>query len=145
MKILIIDDDESDFFIATKAVPSSTFSWRKDASSLSVDVLNKNYDVVLIDLCLGSGVSGYEVCERLKREGLTRPVILHTGFLAVYDDFRRIHAKADYIVPKSTDCRGLIETLEKIEHGLYRSNGCANDGPCSCDCSTSSVGQEHQD
>ncbi|MBL4908352.1 MAG: EAL domain-containing protein [Sneathiella sp.] len=104
MNVLIIDDDEVDYLIATKqlevAFPDEPLSidWIRNSNNVDYVSLFSHYDVCLIEQLLGNHL-GLEIIQNMHRAGCMVPMILLTG-----EDNRKVdlqaagHGAADYLV-----------------------------------------------
>ncbi len=84
MNVLIIDDDEVDYLIASKqlevAFPEETLSidWIRNSHNIDYISLFSPYDICLIDQILGAH-HGLEIIQNMHRAGCMVPMILLTG------------------------------------------------------------------
>ncbi len=103
LNVLIIEDDEDDFFIARRLLSKSTeldteVDWCKSFDEGLESILSKNYDVALIDYRLGPD-NGLELMKTAIERGTRTPMILLTGQGDRRVDLRAMQAGAsDYLV-----------------------------------------------
>jgi PAS domain S-box-containing protein len=124
IKILIIDDDEEDFFLTSryiKNIRSKEFivDWCYRYKEALQAILEVRYDIYLIDDCLGAG-TGLGLIQEALDHNCEQPLILLTGM-----DSRRIGLEAmqtgayDYIAKPEMNS----ERLEKcIRYSLERAS-----------------------
>jgi DNA-binding response OmpR family regulator len=79
---------------------------------------SRHFDMVLLDVELGPGLDGYQICHALRSSGVTVPIIMVTGRRAEADAVRGLEAGADDYVTKPF---GLAELTSRIRAVLRRS------------------------
>jgi DNA-binding response OmpR family regulator len=120
LEILVIDDEpvvrdwlqtvfEREGHVVTIAAASS--------EGLGI-AASRHFDMVLLDVELGPGLDGYQVCRALRSSGITVPIIMVTGRRAEADAVRGLEAGADDYVTKPF---GLAELTSRIRAVLRRS------------------------
>ncbi|MGV3524019.1 MAG: response regulator [Candidatus Sericytochromatia bacterium] len=82
MRILIIDDDEDDY-VLTEALlkhlaPDLQLTWVPTFAAGRLCLTENNWDIAVVDYFLGQG-TGLDLIQEARQEGLTKPMILHTG------------------------------------------------------------------
>ena len=124
IKVLIVDDDEDDYYIIheyIKRIPGSKFvvDWcpvYKDA----VAVLSKcAYHIYLVDYLLG-GHTGVDFLREARHHGCDDPIILLTGMGNIKVDMEAMRLGAvDYLIKSELS----IDTIERsIRYALDRTN-----------------------
>jgi two-component system NarL family response regulator len=73
-------------------------------------------DVLLLDLRM-PGMSGVELLQALKREGLTTRAIILTSFSTDEDVYRAVQAGAQGYVLKDTSLREMVEAIHAVHGG----------------------------
>lgn len=123
-RILIIDDDEDDFFITSeyiKSIPGQTFKieWRKNYKEGMAALLEKTHDLYFVDYLLGAK-SGVDFLKEAMSHHCEEPIVLLTG-KGNYDvDIQATQFGAvDYLV--KTDL-----TTEKLERCIRYALGRAD-------------------
>ena len=121
MRVLIIDDNED----VTEAISDYLESIGDSCTCLKdgkqgLEVIKKegrNYDAIILDLAMPD-ISGYDVLESLKNEGLLRPnkIIISTASIAdnVVEEMLSIGVKA--ILRKPLSLEQLDETMSRFRH-----------------------------
>ena len=121
MRVLIIDDNED----VTEAISDYLESIGDSCTCLKdgkqgLEVIKKeghNYDAIILDLAMPD-MSGYDVLESLKDEGLLRPnkIIISTASIAdnVVEEMLSIGVKA--ILQKPLSLEHLDETMSRFKH-----------------------------
>ena len=122
-RILIVDDDEDDFFITNqyiKNIKGYNFNveWRYDYKSAMQDVCKKKYDLYLVDYYLGAK-TGLDFIKEAFEKKCDEPIIILTGRAAPELDAEVMHAGAvDYLIKGEMD----TEKLERcIRHVIEKS------------------------
>src|SRR5918912_1440960 len=80
----------------------------------------REFDVVLLDVALGDGPDGYDVCRRLRARRETVPIIMLTARDGELDAVEGLEAGADDYVTKPF---GLLELRSRINAVLRRAQG----------------------
>ncbi|MBC7655514.1 MAG: response regulator, partial [Oligoflexus sp.] len=122
-RILIVDDDEDDFFITNqyiKNIKGYNFNveWRYDYKSAMEDVCKRKYDLYLVDYYLGAK-TGLDFIKEAFEKKCDEPIIILTGRAAPELDAEVMHAGAvDYLIKGEMD----TEKLERcIRHVIEKS------------------------
>lgn len=79
--ILIVDDDKSSIKLITKMLTQNGYAIDSCLTGEEAleKVRRKDYDLVLLDVKLGRGIDGYEVCRQILRFNNDLPIILVTA------------------------------------------------------------------
>ena len=122
-KILVLDDDEDDFFITNqyiKNIKGFNFEveWRYDYKSAMEGVCEKKYDIYLVDYYLGAK-TGLDFIKEALEKKCDEPIIILTGKGTPELDAEAMHAGAvDYLIKGEMD----TEKLERcIRHVVEKS------------------------
>ena len=119
VRVLVVDDDEEDFFILKKIfqkIPNSPFTleWTPTFAAGLKLINERRHDVFLIDYQLGE-FTGLELLKQAKAENRSEPFILLTGMDDREIEWRSLRlAAADYLI------KGKI-TSEVLSRALYYS------------------------
>jgi len=123
IRILIIDDDEDDFFITSeyiKAIEGRTFviDWCHKYQEALAHMCNARYDLYLVDYRLGAK-TGLDLLKEAMQCNCEEPIILLTGKGNQYIDIEAMQAGAvDYLLKPELN----TEKLERcIRYSLERS------------------------
>jgi DNA-binding response OmpR family regulator len=81
-------------------------------------VKSEKPDIVLLDIMM-PGVSGYEVCERIKKENRFIPVVIVTALGEVEDRIRALEAGADDFLTKPIDGIELATRVKSLLKAKY--------------------------
>jgi PAS domain S-box-containing protein len=117
IKLLYIDDDK----IAHKFIERFLAEICRVESCLSaqeaLNLINKNqYDIILSDINLGSGMSGSDLLPRIKEleDYKNVPVIAITGYAMIGDKEKFLKQGFDYYIPKPIGKSELNSVIRKI-------------------------------
>jgi len=120
MRILVVDDET-----ALREMVSRSFSREghevaavADGRSAIDRASTEHFDVVLLDVALGAGPNGYEVCRTLRARRNVVPIIMLTALDSEADAVQGLEAGADDYVTKPF---GLAELRSRIRAVLRRS------------------------
>jgi two-component system, OmpR family, response regulator RegX3 len=80
----------------------------------------EHYDIVLLDVALGAGPNGYEVCRTLRERRNVVPIIMLTALDSEADAVQGLEAGADDYVTKPF---GLAELRSRVRAVLRRASG----------------------
>ena len=115
MRILIIEDEEllGDGIRKVLVQAGYTADWVPDGSVGEHAVRSAKYDVLVLDLNL-PGASGFEVLQRLRRQGHRIPVLVLTARGEVADRIRALDGGADDYVVKPFDVNELCARIRAL-------------------------------
>jgi two-component system copper resistance phosphate regulon response regulator CusR len=115
MKILIIEDDQSllentqtQFIKAGFGVDTAATA-EEGLSLLDVN----EYDSIVLDINLPDG-NGFEICEKVRKQENTTPIIIMTARDAVSDKIKGLDLGADDYVLKPVDSQELIARVKAL-------------------------------
>ena len=121
MRVLIIDDNED----VTEAISDYLESIGDSCTCLKdgkqgLEVIKKeghNYDAIILDLAMPD-ISGYDVLESLKNEGLLRPnkIIISTASIVDNDVEKMLSIGVKAILQKPLSLERLDETMSRFRH-----------------------------
>ncbi|HYA83421.1 MAG TPA: response regulator [Candidatus Bathyarchaeia archaeon] len=121
MRVLIIDDNED----VTEAISDYLESIGDSCTCLKdgkegLEVIKKeghNYDAIILDLAMPD-ISGYDVLESLKNEGLLRPnkIIISTASIVDKDVQKMLSIGVKAILRKPLSLEHLDETMNRFRH-----------------------------
>ena len=113
-KIIIVEDEKPMLKALTIKLQNEGFEVANssDASQFFQKVREEKFDLILLDLMLPK-VSGFEILEKLKNEGVETPVIVASNLSQEEDKERAIKmGAADYIVKSNTSLGEIVEKLK---------------------------------
>ncbi|MEO5920865.1 MAG: response regulator transcription factor [Pseudolysinimonas sp.] len=126
MKVLVVDDDDRIAAAVARGLRHEGFT--VDIESTGVDGLWRategDYDVIVLDVML-PGLSGYQVCARLREAGDWTPILMLTAKDGHLDEAEGLDTGADDYLVKPFSYRVLIARL----HALIRRSGARGPEP----------------
>jgi DNA-binding response OmpR family regulator len=122
LNILVVDDEET---LRETLTRSFTREGHSVASVATGDdaidrASREKFDIVLLDVALGPGPNGYEVCRALRERRNVVPIIMLTALDTEADAVQGLEAGADDYVTKPF---GLAELRSRVRAVLRRSTG----------------------
>lgn len=116
VKVLIIEDDEDDFFIARSLLSKTTgiscdLEWARDYDEGLNALTSNGFDVCLVDYRLGAR-DGLQLLREANEQGVVTPLILLTGQGDYEVDVKAMMAgAADYLVKGQIDAQLLERSI----------------------------------
>lgn len=116
INVLVIEDDEDDFFIARSLLSKTTalkcnLEWARDYDDGLSTLLSNHYDICLIDYRLGAR-DGLQLLREADASGVETPMILLTGRGDYEVDIEAMMAgAADYLVKGQIDAQLLERSI----------------------------------
>lgn len=130
-RVLIVEDDRHEAELLQTFLTSKRFAPEvaRDGGQAHSSFVMRMPDAVLLDLILPNGVSGFEVCERMKRENRNVPVIILTAIDR--DDSRDLAHRvgADAYVTKPFDPEALVATILEAAERVWKRSHADTDSP----------------
>lgn len=121
-RILVVEDnkEEAEFLKTFLSSKKYTVEIAKDSGQAHVAFSMHVPDFVLLDIILPNDVSGFEVCERMKKENQHIPVVMLTAI--DMDDARSLAARvgADGYITKPYDPDDLIQQIRVIAEEVWK-------------------------
>jgi DNA-binding response OmpR family regulator len=120
LKILVVDDEASLRDTLTRSFSREGHTVEAIASGAEAieRAGQEQFDVILLDVALGAGPSGYEVCRTLREQRNVVPIIMLTALDTEADAVQGLEAGADDYVTKPF---GLAELRSRVRAVLRRS------------------------
>ncbi len=120
LKILVVDDEASLRETLTRSFTREGHTVRAVASGTEAieRAGAESFDVILLDVALGAGPNGYEVCRALRERRDVVPIIMLTALDTEADAVQGLEAGADDYVTKPF---GLAELRSRVRAVLRRS------------------------
>ncbi len=115
MKILIIEDDRS--LLENTQTQFTKSGFGVDIAGTAEEGLSllevNEYDSIVLDINLPDG-SGFEICEKVRKQENTTPIIIMTARDAVSDKIKGLDLGADDYVLKPVDSQELIARVKAL-------------------------------
>jgi DNA-binding response OmpR family regulator len=120
MRVLVIEDDEAIRSVLDRGLRAEGFDVDPcgDGAEGLWKALSGGYAAIVLDL-LVPGMNGYTVCERLRSEGDTTPILVLTAKSGEYDQIDLLDAGADDFLTKPVSLAVIAARLRV----LVRRNG----------------------
>jgi len=121
LNILIVEDDESVSRSLRQALSEAGFTPQvaEDGPSALDMAGSQPFDLILLDVML-PGCDGFEVCRRLRAQGITTPVLMITARDMLHDKVAGLDIGADDYLVKPFQ---IAEMLARVRALLRRSSG----------------------
>ncbi len=117
MRILVVEDDRRLADVMRDGLEEIGMSvdivTDGDAVGRAVDTSGP-YDVIVLDVMLGMGPDGFEVCSRLRNRGISSAVLMLTALDAVPDRVRGLDAGADDYLAKPFAFSELVARIKAV-------------------------------
>lgn len=126
-KILIVEDEPSLIFTLRDTLESEGYNVNvvSTGTDALAQVKENKPDLMLLDLML-PGMSGYEICERIRSMKYTFPIIMLTARDQEVDKVEGLNIGADDYITKPF---GVKELLARIKARLRRASSWSKSGP----------------
>ncbi|QDT52873.1 Response regulator MprA [Caulifigura coniformis] len=132
-RVLIVDDDRNEAESLQSLLRERRFApeLARDGGQAHSSFVMRLPDAVLLDLILPNGVTGFEVCERMKRENRNVPVVIVSAIDR--DDARDLAVRvgADAYVTKPFDPDKLVAVMLEAAEKCWRRSHSDSDAPSS--------------
>jgi len=117
--LLIVEDDKIQREAMIEFVSNDSINIKGiDNVEEAIEEINKNqYDAVVVDLTL-KGKSGLDICEYIKQENLSIPIIIYTGKDITYEEEQKINKFTDSIIVKSVNSQNRL--LDEVNLFLHK-------------------------
>jgi putative two-component system response regulator len=117
LTVLAVDDDATNLLVVEKMLaPLGCFVKKATSGAQAIDVIHEELpDVILLDVMM-PGMSGFEVCRKLKGSDATRlvPIIIVTALQEKEDRIKGIQAGCDDFISKPIDRLELIARVHAL-------------------------------
>lgn len=115
--ILVVDDNEINCdLLAHHLHDSATLDFAFSGETAIVKVCQNNYNLILLDICLGAGMNGVEVFKEMKVQGMNKntPIIAVTGSVTESDQAEFITAGFNGFLSKPFSKQELIDAIKRV-------------------------------
>jgi len=122
-KFLLIEDDKNIFELikAMLETYNTKIVFRTDGKSGYQEALDKNYDLILLDIMLPK-MDGWEVCKQLKENDINTPIIMLTAKVEETDKVLGLEMGADDYVTKPFSPRELRARIKAVLRRFENAN-----------------------
>jgi DNA-binding response OmpR family regulator len=120
LELLVVEDEERlrELLVRRFTLEGHRVSAVGDGASAIELASSGHFDIVLLDVALGPGPSGYDVCRALRARHNVVPIIMLTGLGSEADTVQGLEAGADDYVSKPV---GFAELRSRVRAVLRRS------------------------
>lgn len=121
MKVLLVEDDPIICLLIKNGLERSGYSCDIAPNSTTGEkfAISKKYDVIILDVLI-PGISGFELCRRIRNLNILTPVIMLTALDSVEDKLIGFDSGADDYMIKPFS---FLELLARIKVWLRRNSG----------------------
>ena len=122
MKALIVEDDREEASFVSTSLAAKGFRCRRVASGEAglQELTANSFDIAIIDVVLGDGMSGIELITQMRKRKINTPVIVLSGRNLPADKIEGLNCGADDYVGKPF---ARDELLARVDAVLRRSSG----------------------
>jgi CheY-like chemotaxis protein len=126
-KVLLIDDDEDDYFIIRSILNSNnhrkiSLEWKQNSHEALQALQQEMYDTILVDYHLGEE-NGAEVIQYLSKSGIIIPMILLSGSGSYQIDQKAMEAGACFYFEKKDLSPQILERIIRYAIGCPKKAG----------------------
>lgn len=121
MRVLLVEDEPKIASFIDKGLSENGYhlTIAYDGKSGLSMALQGDYDVVVLDIML-PGINGLEVCRRIRREGLTTPVMMLTALGTPDDKVDGLQQGADDYLVKPFHFKEFIARIQALTRRQYQ-------------------------
>jgi DNA-binding response OmpR family regulator len=115
MRILVVEDEPTAAAVLARGLREHAYAVdiaNDGAAALEQAAVNQ-YDLLIVDVLL-PGIDGFEVCRRLRAEGLSVPVLMLTALGRIDDRVEGLDAGADDYLPKPYHFKELLARVRAL-------------------------------
>ena len=114
-KVLLIDDDRSNFFLLRRLLKETgcQIEFAQNASEASIKLSNNTYSTILMDIRLPD-INGFDLTRKLRKENNNIPIIFQTANAMEQDRQKAFEVGADDFLSKPLDFEDLFHALDKF-------------------------------
>ena len=122
MKALIVEDDKVEASFVSESLAAKGFQCKRVANGEAglLELYANSFDIAIIDVVLGDGMSGIELITQMRKRKINTPVIVLSGRNLPADKIEGLNCGADDYVGKPF---ARDELLARVDAVLRRSSG----------------------
>ena len=122
MKALIVEDDKVEASFVSESLAAKGFQCKRVANGEAglLELYANSFDIAIIDVVLGDGISGIELIKQMRNRKISTPVIVLSGRSLPADKIEGLNCGADDYVGKPF---ARDELLARVDAVLRRSSG----------------------
>ena len=138
MRLLVVEDDDAIRSVLARGLAAEGFEveTRADGRAGLWVALDGGFAAIVLDLLL-PGLNGYSVCERLRAEGVTTPILVLTAKSGEYDQIDVLDSGADDFLTKPVSLAVLAARVRALlRRSAASSTNLVERGPLAYDLTT---------
>ncbi len=115
VRLLLVEDETDSAAMLAKGLREQTYAVdvAPDGTAALEKALVNRYDLLLLDVML-PGMNGFQLCERLRKECVTAPILLLTALDGVPDRIHGLDVGADDYLAKPFDFGELLARIRAL-------------------------------
>lgn len=119
-RILIADDEDVLRMLITETLEVEDYELDEAQDGLEAyeKIMANEYDLILLDLMM-PGKTGLEVCQLVRAEGKTTPIVMLTAKTQAEDRENAVKAGVDYFFAKPFSPMQLLDFIQEILEGNH--------------------------
>lgn len=116
MRVLVVEDDADVGDTVRRGLEETgaRAEWAQDAATALVATEQGAFDVIVLDVMLGRGLDGFELCRALRGRGVPSAILMLTARDAVRDRVRGLEAGADDYLIKPFAFQELLARIRAL-------------------------------
>jgi two-component system response regulator MprA len=116
MRVLVVEDDLDVGDAVRRGLEETGIlaEWTTDGEEAALAVAQSHFDVIVLDVMLGRGIDGFELCRRLRERAVPSGILMLTARDAVPDRVHGLEAGADDYLVKPFALRELQARLRAL-------------------------------
>lgn len=114
-EILIVDDEENILTLLEYNLNQAGYQVSKTGDGLQAYqmIRNNDFDFIILDIML-PGMDGVDICRRVRKEGITTPILMLTAKTEEYDKIIGLELGADDYMTKPFSPREVVARIKAI-------------------------------
>ncbi len=116
MRVLVVEDDADVGDAVRRGLEETGIlaEWSADAEEAVLAAGNGHFDVIVLDVMLGRGMDGFELCRRLRGRAVPSAILMLTARDAVPDRVQGLEAGADDYLVKPFAFQELLARIRAL-------------------------------
>lgn len=139
-KLLVVEDEPGLLMTLEDRLEAEGFvvATAKEGFGAERQALAGDIDLIILDVML-PGQSGFEICSRLRRQGLRTPILMLTALQEVDDRVEGLNLGADDYLRKPFDMKELLARVHALLRRAPARSRCLRIGPVEVDLAATRV------
>src|ERR1700686_1719416 len=116
MRVLVVEDDPDVGDAVRRGLQETGIlaEWTADGEEAALAAAQSHFDVIVLDVMLGRGMDGFELCRLLRERAVPSAILMLTARDAVPDRVRGLEAGADDYLVKPFSFSELLARLRAL-------------------------------